>query len=566
MNEQENFVYDDDSVQAFVEKLDGVVQQFESCDYSVNIKKFDNTIISLYEVDIRNYVNRVRNGIDHSISEMKGLQHIISQLRETYKELSNIVQGAINQLSDGTDVSITNSSNSEDPSYSSNSTGSSYSSSTSSPSGDVSNLNLSDGAVEISSDSLVNDTENTLDGSETISIENKVNDVNDIDVESMIMSSLTTFGVTKESIDGIRKIENYDEYDYIVLMKNQDPDGIWDPDGIKAYYVKDGKVVGMLAGNDIYTSVEDGKLVLDESKTAPTGIITASAVSATVVGNGNTVIEKSNIVNDDSKFENSIADDGLTKDRKNSDKTNMNNDEKNNQDADKIENAKSTSSSRNESSSKSSKPNDTKQSSSSSTTTSLPKTSKVTPKNSSNSSISSNNSSSVVNLVDGNVIDTSKPMYEGIKYNCSDDDLAYLAYVAREEQGSLEGAKVELSIMANLYEENKDLYSNISGIADYVENGGWFSESSSSRAGYYYPGDSYVAAAREIINGGKHYLPPNIDEHDQISDLVDSSTGDYSDRSTYIPGQTVLTNFDHAKYVFVGFAPNGGDPFGYLIN
>ena len=557
MNEQENFVYDDDSVQAFVEKLDGVVQQFESCDYSVNIKKFDNTIISLYEVDIRNYVNRVRNGIDHSISEMKGLQHIISQLRETYKELSNIVQGAINQLSDGTDVSITNSSNLEDSSYSSNSTGSSYSSSASSFSGPVSNLNLSDGAVEISSDSLVNDTENTLDGSETISIENKVNDVNDIDVESMIMSSLTTFGVTKESIDGIRKIENYDEYDYIVLMKNQDPDGIWDPDGIKAYYVKDGKVVGMLAGNDIYTSVEDGKLVLDESKTAPTGIITASAVSATVVGNGNTVIEKSDIINNDGKSENSIVGDELSKDRKGTDVKNVNTEEKNNQGADKNEDVNSTSSS-----SKSSKPNDTKQSSSSSNTKSVPKTSRVTPKNSdNNSSSSTNNSSSVVNVLDGNVINTDKPIYNGTKYNYSDDDLAYLGYVAQEEQGSVEGAKLELSLMANLYEENKNHFSSVT---DYVQNSGWFAYGSTS--GYSYPGDSYVAAAREVLNEGKRYLAPNVVEHDYLGDLIYCSTGDIDDKSSYIPGKTVLENQWGARYVFVGFAPNGGDPFGYLIN
>ena len=561
MNEEKNFDFDYNASKAFVEKLDSVSQYLSSCDYYVNIEKFDCSTISRYEPDIGVQVKKCCGNTKRTINEMQDLKKKVNDVNESLHFENNGVDAAAGQLSDGTGVSITNSSNLEDSSYSSNSTGSSYSSSASSFSGPVSNLNLSDGAVEISSDSLVNDTENTLDGSETISIENKVNDVNDIDVESMIMSSLTTFGVTKESIDGIRKIENYDEYDYIVLMKNQDPDGIWDPDGIKAYYVKDGKVVGMLTGNDIYTSVEDGKLVLDESKTAPTGIITASAVSATVVGNGNTVIEKSDIINNDGKSENSIVGDELSKDRKGTDIKNVNTEEKNNRGTDKNENVNSTSSS-----SKSSKPNDIKQSSSSSTTTSLPKTSKVTPKNSSNSSISSNNSSSVVNLVDGNVIDTSKPMYEGIKYNCSDDDLAYLAYVAREEQGSLEGAKVELSIMANLYEENKDLYSNISGIADYVENGGWFSESSSSRAGYYYPGDSYVAAAREIINGGKHYLPPNIDEHDQISDLVDSSTGDYSDRSTYIPGQTVLTNFDHAKYVFVGFAPNGGDPFGYLIN
>ena len=385
----------------------------------------------------------------------------------------------------------------------------------------------------------------------------------DIDVESMIMSSLTTFGVSKESIDGIRRIENYDEYDYIVLMKNQDPDGIWDPNDIKAYYVKDGKVVGMLTGNDIYTSVEDGKLVLDESRTAPTGIITASAVSATVVGNESTVIEKSDIINNDGKSENSIVGDELTKDRKETDVTNVNTDAKNNQGTEKSEGAKPTSSSENKTSSISSKESKTEKSSSPSNTKSLPKTSKVTPKNSNNTnnSSSSNNSSSVVNVLDGNVINTDKPIYNGTKYNYSDDDLAYLGYVAQEEQGSVEGAKLELSLMANLYEENKNHFSSVT---DYVQNSGWFAYGSTS--GYSYPGDSYVAAAREVLNEGKRYLAPNVVEHDYLGDLIYCSTGDIDDKSSYIPGQTVLENQWGARYVFVGFAPNGGDPFGYLIN
>lgn len=557
MNEEKNFDFDYNASKAFVEKLDSVSQYLSSCDYYVNIEKFDCSTISRYEPDIGVQVKKCCGNTKRTINEMQDLKKKVNDVNESLHFENNGVDAAAGQLSDGTGVSITNSSNLEDSSYSSNSTGSSYSSSASSFSGPVSNLNLSDGAGEISSDSLVNDTENTLDGSETISIENKVNDVNDIDVESMIMSSLTTFGVTKESIDGIRKIENYDEYDYIVLMKNQDPDGIWDPDGIKAYYVKDGKVVGMLTGNDIYTSVEDGKLVLDESKTAPTGIITASAVSATVVGNGNTVIEKSDIINNDGKSENSIVGDELSKDRKGTDVKNVNTEEKNNQGADKNEDVNSTSSS-----SKSSKPNDTKQSSSSSNTKSVSKTSRVTPKNSdNNSSSSTNNSSSVVNVLDGNVINTDKPIYNGTKYNYSDDDLAYLGYVAQEEQGSVEGAKLELSLMANLYEENKNHFSSVT---DYVQNSGWFAYGSTS--GYSYPGDSYVAAAREVLNEGKRYLAPNVVEHDYLGDLIYCSTGDIDDKSSYIPGKTVLENQWGARYVFVGFAPNGGDPFGYLIN
>jgi hypothetical protein len=164
------------------------------------------------------------------------------------------------------------------------------------------------------------------------------------------------------------------------------------------------------------------------------------------------------------------------------------------------------------------------------------------------------------NVTNGNIIDTSTPVGEGTKYNLSDDDLAHLAYVALREQGSVEGAKLELSLMANLYEKNASRYSSV---RDYVENSGWFA--SGSRTGYSYPGDAYVQVAREVLNEGKRYLPSNVVEHDCISDLTSSSTGSVSDRSSYIPGQTVLANRYGSRYMFVGFAPNGGDPFGYLV-
>ena len=161
--------------------------------------------------------------------------------------------------------------------------------------------------------------------------------------------------------------------------------------------------------------------------------------------------------------------------------------------------------------------------------------------------------------VNGNVIDASNPVAVGDKYNLSDDDLAYLAYVASREQGSLDGAKMELSLMANLYEKNKSNYSNV---RDYVDNSGWFA--SGSRSGYSYPGDDYYNAAKDVLNNGNRYVATNVDEHDCISDISSISTGDKDDRSNYIPGETVIHNRYGSTYTFVGFAPDGGDPFGYI--
>ena len=163
-------------------------------------------------------------------------------------------------------------------------------------------------------------------------------------------------------------------------------------------------------------------------------------------------------------------------------------------------------------------------------------------------------------VLNGSIIDTSKPVTIGEKYNLSDDDLAHLAYVAYREQGSVEGAKLELSLMCNLYEKNKSKYSSV---RDYVDNSGWFA--SGSRKGYSYPGDNYFAAAKEVINEGQRYLPTNVVEHDCLSDITSISTGSSNSRSDYVPGKTVVKNRYDATYVFVGFAPNGGDPFGYLV-
>ena len=165
------------------------------------------------------------------------------------------------------------------------------------------------------------------------------------------------------------------------------------------------------------------------------------------------------------------------------------------------------------------------------------------------------------NTLNGNIIDTSEPVGTGAKYNLTDDDLAFLGYVASSEQGSVDGAKLELSLMANLYEENKGSFSSV---RDYVENSGWFGSSYGSE--YSYPGDEYIEVAKDVLVNGNRYLASNVVEHDCLSDIASCSTGDVYDKSCYVPGETVLENVYGAKYVFVGFAPNEGDPFGYLIN
>jgi hypothetical protein len=168
--------------------------------------------------------------------------------------------------------------------------------------------------------------------------------------------------------------------------------------------------------------------------------------------------------------------------------------------------------------------------------------------------------------VDGNiatnngVIDTSKPIGTGTKYEISDEDLKYLAFIAYREQGSVEGAKLEISLILNLYESStyKGKYPDV---VSFVKNSGWFATAKQS---YSYPGDAYYQVAESIVRNGDRYLPSNVVEHDCLSDITSISTGSVNDRNSYIPGKTVIKNRYGSTYVFVGFAPNGGDPFGYL--
>ena len=182
-----------------------------------------------------------------------------------------------------------------------------------------------------------------------------------------------------------------------------------------------------------------------------------------------------------------------------------------------------------------------------------------TKKEEQTSDVKVTNSGASANL-NGNIIDTSSALSKGNTYNLTKEELAFLAYVAKREQGSVAGAKIELSLMANLYEKNKHKYKSV---YDYVRRSGWFG--SKSRQNYKYPGDEYYNAAKDVLSNGNRYIAKNVVEHDCFSDIKSISTGSVRNRQNYIPGKTIIRNVYGAKYVFVGFAPNNGDPFGYLI-
>ncbi len=161
------------------------------------------------------------------------------------------------------------------------------------------------------------------------------------------------------------------------------------------------------------------------------------------------------------------------------------------------------------------------------------------------------------------------------KFDLTKGQLLGLIAVAEKENGtSLAAVKTELSFMANLYEHKSSAPYTADGLVDYILNGNWFAESSTSA----YDEDHTPAfsgsleAAIEIFNKGKRTIPKQLIEHDSISDITSVSNDgvqfDKNDRSKYKSKKTVIQNRYGATYVFYQWADSEksqGDPFGYAI-
>ena len=174
-------------------------------------------------------------------------------------------------------------------------------------------------------------------------------------------------------------------------------------------------------------------------------------------------------------------------------------------------------------------------------------------------------------LKDYNVIDASIPVLRSnTRYkDLTDDQKKELAYLAFLEQETIEGGRIELSLAANL--AKRDGYDNVYSYV--TKDKPWFQPVWTGEIYdvHYNPDpdfnlSKYLEIVEEVLVQGYRYLPENVDEHDCYSDISYISTGDVENESDYIPNETIVYNNMGAIYVFVGFAPNGGDPFGYLIN
>jgi len=145
------------------------------------------------------------------------------------------------------------------------------------------------------------------------------------------------------------------------------------------------------------------------------------------------------------------------------------------------------------------------------------------------------------------------------KYDLTSDEIAGLANLALQEQGSIDGACAELSLMANRYEQQ----SKYKTLYEYVRKSGWF-----YKAPYYMDngnaGAVYRLYTKYVLCEGLRTLPKHIDEHDCFSDIDHISTGNVRDRSAYQRDETVVENSLGSTYTFYCFPAEKSDPFGYI--
>ena len=192
-------------------------------------------------------------------------------------------------------------------------------------------------------------------------------------------------------------------------------------------------------------------------------------------------------------------------------------------------------------------------------------------------------------------------IYAGAKYNFTDEELKRLWWAATAEEGSAGegGIKTELSIFANIYEQGGggtpgtpgNTTGLIAKVTERYHNGGppgWFAETTGQayetgevtwpdgeHEVYPEPTTEQINIAKDILNNGHRTIPPQIVEHDGLSDITSASNNgvgfDKDDRSQYKSGVTTISALGD-PYIFYVWA-NGekvcsgsgcGDPFGYF--
>lgn len=158
-----------------------------------------------------------------------------------------------------------------------------------------------------------------------------------------------------------------------------------------------------------------------------------------------------------------------------------------------------------------------------------------------------------------------------VKYDLSDSQLKGLTSLCIQEQGTVDGAAAEASLMANLFELQGGTFgSGADGLYSYVRNSKWFSNAATYMDNPSRVTDEYLRAVKSVLVDGKRTLPGYIDEHDYLGDIAyvenDGASFDKTDRSGYKQFKTKVhqgSSVGSGLWTFYSFPAEGSDPFGY---
>lgn len=165
-------------------------------------------------------------------------------------------------------------------------------------------------------------------------------------------------------------------------------------------------------------------------------------------------------------------------------------------------------------------------------------------------------------------------------YDLSDEQVKKIARLCVQEQGTVEGAAAEASLMANLFEVNNngkyDGQTGSEGLYDYIRNSGWF-----ANASYYMDNgssenkatDKVIDAVKKVLVDGKRTLPKYINQHDDVNDLEKVSNNgkliNKNNKKEYVRYVSKCKQSsdsfgdDAITWTYYCHPSKGSDPFGY---
>lgn len=166
------------------------------------------------------------------------------------------------------------------------------------------------------------------------------------------------------------------------------------------------------------------------------------------------------------------------------------------------------------------------------------------------------------------------------KYDLSDEQIRSIATLCENEQGTVEGAKAEASLMANRFELYGSAFGTGSdGLYNYIKSSGWWHDSNNVMENSSSANQDIFNAVKSVLVDGNRTLPNYIDEHDCIDcgsvgfDIIKIVTGDTTittdntselkNHSNYVKDQTIIHNKYGGAYTFYSFPTENSDPFGY---